>query len=62
MLPVFSIFIKNLECMHGCNIENYPAGSTREDAFRDHEPAISPQNLFNFQEHVQKSTNFEIII
>ena len=22
-------FIKNLECMHGCNIENYPAASTR---------------------------------
>ena len=24
------MFIKNLECMHGCNFENFPASSTRE--------------------------------
>ena len=23
------MFIKNLECMHECNMENFPAGSTR---------------------------------
>ena len=29
MLWVFSMFIKNLECLHGCNMENFPAASTR---------------------------------
>ena len=30
MLSVFFMFIKNLECVHGCNMENFPAGSSRE--------------------------------
>ena len=29
MLPVFSMFFKNLQCMHGCNMENFPACPTR---------------------------------
>ena len=29
MLPVFSMFFKTLQCMHGCNMENFPACSTR---------------------------------
>ena len=24
------MFIKNLECWHGCNMENFPAASTRD--------------------------------
>ena len=28
--PVFSIFFKILECMHGCQMKNFPPCSTRE--------------------------------
>ena len=32
-MSVFSIFYsyRKLECVHGCNIENFPAGSTRDN-------------------------------
>ena len=29
VLLVFSMLIKNLECMHGCNMEDFPPCSTR---------------------------------
>ena len=65
MLPVFSMFFKNLQCMHGCNMENFPACPTRANKqvpsyHIDSEPCIGPgtETLYHMEQKVENGLTY----